>query len=338
MATACLGAGFGLTVPSLNTLAAAFPPRGGGQVRTDTEHVLRPGHGPGAGVRRGVHRPRVLDRPAGARGLPAGQPDRRQPAAAPRSGGSRTNRGPATGPSTRGGRTAPGRVLGLRGVRGPVRVLRDDERELVAAGRHVAWGQVSDRVARADRLLGRGDRGPGAARRDPALAAPRWLPTTACRSCSPLRSCGSRSCRRTYPLLAQAAFSLAGTGLLGVAAAHDQLRAAETGGQPGDGGRRRHRLLPGWLRPRRVRRGPAISAGVGLRRSSRPARPWLSSWSGCPWWPRIASRRPPRCTPARRIRGRGPGQPCEPGKPRPKAHRSSGPPGFARYWRICSRL
>ncbi len=80
MATACLGAGFGLTVPSLNTLAAAFHPATGGQVRTDTERIARPGHSPGAGVRRGVHRPRILDRPPGDDRLPADRPDRRHPA------------------------------------------------------------------------------------------------------------------------------------------------------------------------------------------------------------------------------------------------------------------
>ncbi len=53
-------------------------------------------------------------------------------------------------------------------------------------------------------------------------------------------------------------------GLLGAAAAHDQLRAGETHGQPGGGSGQDHRLLPGGLWPCRVGVGPLTSAGISL--------------------------------------------------------------------------
>ena len=135
VATACLGAGFGLCVPGAEHPGRGVPPGGGGQVRAGPERTAGSGHGARAAVRGRVQRDRVLGRAAGAGRLPAGRADRAQPAV-------------AAGPwpfvvalvSSGGGFDAPGGVLGVRGVRGPVRILRDHERQLVATGRHVAGG------------------------------------------------------------------------------------------------------------------------------------------------------------------------------------------------------
>jgi MFS family permease len=166
-ATACLGAGFGFTVPSLNTLTAALHP--GAEDRSVL--VLNALLGLGTalapafvavfnGIGFWIGLP-ILSRRA------AGRPDRGQPAAA-----AQASRGARADAAARAGAYgAAGPVLGVRPVRLLVRDMRDDERQLVPARPRVARRQVSDRVARADRLLGHGDRRPGADRRAPALAA-----------------------------------------------------------------------------------------------------------------------------------------------------------------------
>ena len=231
-ATACLGAGFGLSVPALNTLAAALHPGGGGPVRAGPQRPARPGHGARAGVRCGVQRPGVLDRAAGARRRPAGRADRAS-ACGCRWTPALARLGAA---GARPGRPRAGGIPAGFWVFAAFAVLygfvRDDERQLVAAGCHVA-GRSSQAIASLalTALLGRGDRGPGAAGRGPALAAePGRLP----RAAVPARR-GVRADRR-------AALARSGRGsgrvrpgrarLLGAAAAHYQLRAGQAGRPP----------------------------------------------------------------------------------------------------------
>ncbi|MGH3214038.1 MAG: hypothetical protein ACRDL9_05610 [Trebonia sp.] len=166
-ATACLGAGFGFTVPSLNTLTAALNPDaedrsvlvlnallGLGTALAPAFVAVFNGIGFWAGLP--VLAAVLL---AGLIAVSLRLPLR--PAGAPRAG--------AAAPA--GAYGAAGHVLDVRPVCLLVRDMRDDERQLVPARPRVARRQVSDRVARADRLLGHGDSRPGADRRDPALAA-----------------------------------------------------------------------------------------------------------------------------------------------------------------------
>ena len=59
-ATACLGVGFGLTVPALNIFAAAFHPAGVDRADPRPERSPRARHRPGAGLRRDLRRARLL--------------------------------------------------------------------------------------------------------------------------------------------------------------------------------------------------------------------------------------------------------------------------------------
>ena len=156
LATAFLGAGFGLTVPALNTFAAAFHPAGVDRAILVLNALLGLGTvlAPvfvaifvGLGFWWGM----PLTSAAMLVGLLAvsvrlplrvpaarARPRRRQAAAA-------------------------GAVLGLRGVRRPLRHLRDAERQLVAAGHDERARRLDDRGgAGADGVLGDGD---GRARR-----------------------------------------------------------------------------------------------------------------------------------------------------------------------------
>ena len=127
VATACLGAGFGLTVPALNIFAAAFHPAGVdrailvlnallglGTVLAPVFVAIFVGLGFWWGMPRDV-------------GGDAARAAARQPAAAAAGPGARARPG-------RRQAAAAGAVLGLRGVRRPLRHLRDAERQLVAAG------------------------------------------------------------------------------------------------------------------------------------------------------------------------------------------------------------
>ena len=68
----------------------------------------------------------------------------------------------------------------------------------------------------------------------------------------------------------------------------------------------------------------AVTAGRVLL-----ARGWLSSWAGCRWRWRIASHHPPRSIPGQHARGRDPGRPYRPGRPRPdRALMIPNGPGF----------
>jgi hypothetical protein len=78
LATACLGVGFGLTVPALNTFAAAFHRGATNRAILVLNALLGPGHGAGPGVRRHLRRARVLVGAPGDLGMPACLVDRRQ--------------------------------------------------------------------------------------------------------------------------------------------------------------------------------------------------------------------------------------------------------------------
>ena len=88
LATAFLGVGFGLTVPALNTFAAAFHP-GSDQPRDPgAQRPARPGHGACPGVRGDLRRARFLVGAPGDVGVPAYPADRRQRAPSPANTGS----------------------------------------------------------------------------------------------------------------------------------------------------------------------------------------------------------------------------------------------------------
>ncbi len=125
-ATACLGAGFGLTVPSLNTLAAAFHPA----AVDKSVLVLNALLGLGTALAPAFVAAFVgfgfwIGLPLLAAGLLSGL-DRRSACACPF-----VRYRPGRRRFSVDGTPASGRVLDVRGVRRPVRVLRDDERQLV---------------------------------------------------------------------------------------------------------------------------------------------------------------------------------------------------------------
>ena len=60
LATASLGAGFGFTVPALNTFTAAFNPTAVRPLDPRAQRAARARNGAGAGVRRDLRRPRLL--------------------------------------------------------------------------------------------------------------------------------------------------------------------------------------------------------------------------------------------------------------------------------------
>ena len=129
-------------------------PSGRGRPRRPrSERAARARHGPRAGVRRDLRRARLLVGDAADVGGDAARAAGRQPAPAAA--------GPGAG--ARPGRrqaAAAGAVLGLRGVRRPLRHLRDPERQLVAAGHDERARRLDHRgVAGADGVLGDGDRG-----------------------------------------------------------------------------------------------------------------------------------------------------------------------------------
>ena len=66
LATACLGAGFGLTVPTLNTFTAVFHPDGDRSIGARPQRPARAGHRAGPAVRGHLRRPRLLVGSAGA--------------------------------------------------------------------------------------------------------------------------------------------------------------------------------------------------------------------------------------------------------------------------------
>ena len=82
-ATACLGAGFGLSVPSLNTLAAALHPAAVDRSVLVLNSLLGLGTALAPAFVAAFIGLGFLDRAAGARRLPLVAPVRRQPAAAP---------------------------------------------------------------------------------------------------------------------------------------------------------------------------------------------------------------------------------------------------------------
>ena len=66
LATACLGAGFGLTVPTLNTFTAVFHPERDRSIGARAQRPARAGHRARPAVRGHLRRPRLLVGPAGA--------------------------------------------------------------------------------------------------------------------------------------------------------------------------------------------------------------------------------------------------------------------------------
>ena len=81
VATACLGAGFGLTVPLLNTFTAAFHPEAIDRSVLVLNALLGLGTALGADLRGHLRRPRVLVGAPGALGDPAGRDPAGQPPA-----------------------------------------------------------------------------------------------------------------------------------------------------------------------------------------------------------------------------------------------------------------
>ena len=165
LATASLGAGFGLAVPTLNTFAAAFHPAavdrsilvlnallGLGTVLAPVFVAVFVGLGFWWGlpvtsaillaalVAVSLRLPLRVET-AGAADGAAGDPDSRS-------------------------------LLGLRGLRRALRHLRDPQWQLVAAGHDRRTGRVDDRGGSGPhRLLGDGHRRPGPLRRDPAAGS-----------------------------------------------------------------------------------------------------------------------------------------------------------------------
>ena len=105
VATAFLGVGFGLTVPTLNTFTAAFHPDGGRPVRPRAQRPARARHRAGPALRRDLRRPRLLVGAAGAVGDPARRAARRQPSAA---AAHRQPAAPATAAAARRSRAGSG--------------------------------------------------------------------------------------------------------------------------------------------------------------------------------------------------------------------------------------
>ena len=261
LATAFLGVGFGLTVPALNTFTAAFHPDAVDRVGARAQRAARAGHGAGAGVRRDLRRARLLVGAAGAdRVLLVGLLARQRPLPLQTGTAAAASQAPRAG--------IPSRFWLFAGVRGPLRHLRDDERQLGAARHDQQLGaSTTHRVARADRLLGHGHRRPGrcsprSERRFPHAA---HLPPAAVRAGGRPRR-RSRSFPSGEPVARRARLRPRRPRLLGAAAADDQLR-------PGASSSSMSASVAGGLiacyqlglRHRRVRRRPA--AGRRHRRS-----------------------------------------------------------------------
>ena len=208
VATGCLGVGFGLTVPSINTFTAAFHPDAVDRSVLVLNSLLGLGTAlapvfvaifVGLGFWVGLP---VLAA-AAVIALLAGQP-----AAAAEASPGRPARGAA---ARRGPGPDPGRVLAVRGLRGDVRVLRDHERELVAARPDLAEGFRDRGLTGPHRVLGHGDGRPAAVRAGPALVPePARLPPAAVRAGRGVR--GDLGTAAAGPGGGVAAFALAGFG------------------------------------------------------------------------------------------------------------------------------
>jgi MFS family permease len=147
LATASLGAGFGLTVPALNTLAAALHPAGVDRAILALNALLGLGTvlAPlfvAPALRRPLRPPRLLVGDAGHLRGALGRPRRRERAASTPSRRAQSRR-------RTGCQRDPGPVLDLCGVRRALRHLRDGQRKLVAGGDDERVGRVHrGRVAR----------------------------------------------------------------------------------------------------------------------------------------------------------------------------------------------
>ena len=259
LATAFLGAGFGLTVPAINTFTAAFHPATIDSSVLALNALLGLGTALGAAVRRHLRRSRLLVGAPGAVHRPA-----RRPALSSASGcRCATGARHAAAPTPRSAGIPPRFWLyaGFAVLYGICETMNGNWSQLdmtteLGASTTVAsitltafWAMVT-----VGRVL--------------FAAIQRWFPT-----------------RRTYRLLpfvlagAFVAIALLSTGdaaagvvafgarrsrLLGAAAAHDQLRLRRTLRPFCCGARARDRRLPAGLRAGRVRRRPASSRGVTL--------------------------------------------------------------------------
>ena len=179
VATAFLGAGFGLTVPTLNTLTAVFHPAAVDRSVLALNALLGLGTAlaplfvamfVGLGFWWGS---------AGAVVRPARRPAVRQP---PPAAAVRRPRGRGRHPARDDRHPQP--LLDLRRLRRALRHLRDDERQLVPARHdHRARRLDNHRLDRPHHVLGDGHRRAGRLRLDPALVSdPPDLPCAAVRS------------------------------------------------------------------------------------------------------------------------------------------------------------
>ena len=127
-ATSSLGVGFGFTVPALNTFTAAFNPDKVDSSVLVLNALLGRRHRARAAVRRGVRRPRLLVGSADPRGRHRSRWCSRS-STAPAARGRRGRRAGAGGARC----ADPAALLDLRRLRGLLRHLRDDERQLGVA-------------------------------------------------------------------------------------------------------------------------------------------------------------------------------------------------------------
>ena len=228
------------------------------------QRAARARHRAGTGLRRGVRRPRLLVGHARHVRRPARRAHRREPA--PAAAGRGARRPPSAAQAVRD----PETVLGLRGLRRPLRHLRDGQRQLVAARHDERARRLDDgRSAGADRVLGDGDAGAGPLRRSRARGSGHVdLPRAAVRARGGVRAHRPLARRRAGARCPR--LRARGPRLLSAPAAHDQLRPGGAHRFLGRGRGRRDRLLPARLRHRRLRRRPAPRQ---RRRAVRPSTP-----------------------------------------------------------------
>ena len=148
-------------------------------------------------------------------------------------------------------------LLAVRRCGGPVRHLRDDERQLGPAGHDHAPRRLRDgRLDRTERVLGHGDGRPTGGR-GPAAPVPLGpgLPAPAVRA--RLRTRAGRRAVGRQPGRRRARVRARRDRLLGAAAADHQLRAGAADHHVDGRGGCDHRGVPGRLRDRGVRHGTA---------------------------------------------------------------------------------
>ena len=253
VATAFVGLGFGLTVPTLNTFAAAFHPDRVDRAVLILNALLGLGTAlapvfvavfVGLGVWWALPVLSVVLL-VGLLAVSLRLPLRISTPQAPRAERSRI----------------PDAVLAVRRRGRAVRHLRDDERQLGAAGHDRATGRLGcGRLARSHRVLGHGHRRSAALRGRPA-PVPRGarLPAPAVRPRARARP--DRRAARRQPGGGRARLRPGRPWVLGTAPADDQLRPGSARHHVDRRSRCDHRVLPARLRHRRLRHRPVAGRG-----------------------------------------------------------------------------